>query len=106
MPRSRPHKVETRMNDEELKIYQKLVEKSKLSKQEYNLNCLLNKKIVVVDGIVDLALQIRKIGVNINQIVHLANSVQEVSDDKVNELDIHVKEVWNLLNDFVKSVKK
>lgn len=47
--------------------------KSKLSKENYNLRCVLNKDIYVIDGIQELAMQIRKIGMNINQVVHLAN---------------------------------
>jgi hypothetical protein len=67
----RDKSILTRMSEDELNKYRKLVKKSKLKQQDYNLKCLLNKNIIFVDGLIDLAFQIRKIGVNINQIVYL-----------------------------------
>ena len=106
MARLRNKKVECRMTQEELEKYNKLVEKSKLSKQEYNLKVLLNKDIYVVDGIQELAMQIRKIGVNINQVVHLVNEERNIKNSQIEELDEKMNEVWKLLNDFAKSIKR
>ena len=56
---------------------ERLVRKSKnaeLSLSEYLINQGLNKEIIVIDGIKDLMTKLRKIGNNINQLTHLANS--------------------------------
>ncbi|WP_026883521.1 plasmid mobilization relaxosome protein MobC [Clostridium akagii] len=104
--RSKPKSVITRFNKVELIKYHGLVKKSRLSQQEYNLKCLLDKDIYVIDGILDLVFQIRKIGVNINQAVHLANENHEIDKHKIDNLDTQIKEIWNMLNSFLISVKK
>ena len=71
--RKRKKSVLVRMDEKEYDKYLRLVKKSKLSQQNYNLRCMLKKNIYVIDGIQELAMQIRKMGVNINQVVHLAN---------------------------------
>ena len=45
MARTRKHRIETAMNEEEYEKYKQLVIKSKLNQQNYNLKCLLNKNI-------------------------------------------------------------
>ncbi len=105
MPRKREKKVECRMSDEEMEKYNTLLNKSKLNKQEYNLKCLLQKKIVVIEGINELALQIRKIGVNINQIAHLANESKYINHHQLEEVNNRLNDIWVLLTDFVKKSK-
>ena len=49
-------------------------EKAELSLSEYLIEQGLDKDIIVIDGIKDLITELRKIGNNINQLTHLANS--------------------------------
>lgn len=105
MAREREYNVLTRFNEKESTKYKKLVEKSKLTQQEYNLKCLLGKDIVVIDGIKELALQVRKVGVNINQIAHITNANNVVTKNDITNLQIHMGEIWDLLNDFLTKIK-
>ncbi len=47
-------------------------------------NCILNKEIdyVLRKEILDIIYELRKIGTNINQIAHIANSTNEIMDNK------------------------
>lgn len=105
MGRTRNNKIECRVTDEEKEIYLKMVEKSRLSKQEYNYRCIFNKDIIVIDGIYELANQLRRIGVNVNQIAHMVNVRDNVFKSDIEELADQVNECWKLVNDFVKQSK-
>lgn len=104
--RKRNKSVLVRMDENEYEKYIRLVKKSKLNQQDYNLRCMLNKDIYVIDGIQELAMQIRKIGVNINQVVHLANQENYLKKEDVEKIDRMMNEIWNTLISFVKQVKR
>lgn len=104
--RKRNKSILVRMDEKEYEKYIRLVNKSKLSQQSYNLRCVLNKDIYVIDGIQELAMQIRKIGVNINQLVHLANENNNINKNNIESINLRINEVWNLLISFTKQVKK
>ncbi len=104
--RKRNKSVLVRMDEKEYKKYIKLVKKSKLSQQNYNLRCVLDKDIYVIDGIQELAMQIRKIGVNINQLVHLGNQESVLHKENVEKIDKMMNEIWKVLISFVKQTKK
>lgn len=104
--RKRKKSVLVRMDEKEYEKYIRLVKKSKLSQQNYNLRCVLNKDIYIIDGIQELAMQIRKIGVNINQIVRLANENNFIDKDNITNINSNIDEVWRALILFIKQVKK
>ncbi|MDU1280013.1 MAG: plasmid mobilization relaxosome protein MobC [Clostridium sp.] len=104
--RKRKKSVLVRMDEKEYDKYLRLVKKSKLSQQNYNLRCMLKKNIYVIDGIQELAMQIRKMGVNINQVVHLANENNTINKNDVESINLSINEVWKILLKFVEKVKK
>lgn len=95
-----------RMTEDEHEKYLKLVKKSKLSQQEYNLKCLLNKNIIVVDGILNLAEELRKVGINVNQIAHLCNTINNVNKSDVEELQSDIAKCRRLIIEFLKKVNE
>lgn len=104
--RKRNKSVLVRMDEKEYEKYLKLVKKSKLSQQNYNLRCVLNKDIYVIDGIQELAMQVRKIGVNINQVVHLGKKNNAINKCDIEKVNLKMNEVWNILIGFTKQIKK
>lgn len=104
--RKRNKSVLVRMDKKEYEKYLKLVKKSKLSQQNYNLRCMLNKDIYVIDGVQELAMQIRKVGVNINQVVHLANQNNIMYESDLKRINLKMDEIWLLLLKFVKQKKR
>ncbi|EOR24453.1 mobilization protein [Clostridium sartagoforme AAU1] len=103
--RKRNKSVLVRMDEREYEKYIKLVKKSKLNQQNYNLRCMLNKDIYVIDGIQELAMQIRKIGVNINQVVHLSNQENYLHKEDTDKLKMLMDEIWKVLISFIKQIK-
>lgn len=106
MARLRDRRVTICMTEDEYNKYQKKLKKSKLKSQDYGLKTLLGKEIYVIDGIQELAMQIRKIGVNINQVVHLANQNKGIDTSQIEELQIYMDSIWKLLINFAKNIKK
>ena len=89
--------ITIRVSEKEKK---KLIEKSeiaKLSLSEYLIKQGLDKEIVIVDGLNEVVSELRRIGNNINQLTHLANSRAIYTVDLSNtkhELNM----IWNKLN--------
>lgn len=52
-----------------------------------------------------LANEVNKIGVNINQIVRLANETHNLSDEKIDRLQQEVHEVWQLLKSSLSTLR-
>lgn len=102
--RKRAKNVHIRMTEEEYKVFEKLLEKSGLTQNEYGLRCLSNKKIVVLDGFKELAEQVKKVGVNVNQIAKGINSRSGVSEGVITEMQKELGEVWRSLSAFLQKV--
>ena len=63
-----------RATEEEKSIIMKKVETSDLSISEYLRRCALDKQIVAVNGLDNVARELRAIGNNLNQITRAVNS--------------------------------
>ena len=83
MPRKRKNQVKIYLSDEEIAKFNKKVEQSKMNKTEYFIRCTNRKKIIVVEGLKETLIELKRIGANINQISKNLNSgvFQNVSDD-------------------------
>jgi chemotaxis protein histidine kinase CheA len=92
--------VMVRLTENEFITLEKKINESGMSKQEYLKRAALNKKIVKIDGIDNLANQVRMIGININQIARIANENKDISKEQLKKAIEQVKKVWNLVNDF------
>lgn len=81
MPRNRNHQLSFRLTEKEFVTFEKKRVASGLSKTEFLLKLLKSSKIQVFqfgDSIKDLHYELRKIGVNINQIAYLVNIGRDV----------------------------
>lgn len=72
--RKRPIGVNFYINKDEEKILNEKIEKSNLSKSEYLRKQSLGRKVIVIEGLDEVALQLKKIGNNLNQIAKAINS--------------------------------
>jgi hypothetical protein len=106
MARKRARQFITRLTDEEYFQLLKKLDEAKLKKNEYGLKCLLDKKITVIDGFKELANEVKRVGVNVNQIARALNfgNVYDCKEE-LNEMQKELKEVWQSLNDFLRKVK-
>ena len=73
------------------------VKKSKLSQNEYLLKCALDKRILVVDGLKDLNVELKRIGNNLNQLTKSVHEGKTNCSKELLEINKEMKEVWQLL---------
>lgn len=104
MSRKRNKQLNIRLTEEE---YQKLmynINKSKLSQSEYIRKSILRKDIIVIDGIKELLIEIKRIGNNLNQLTKAVNSgmIADISND-LKYIKSELKEVWQ---EIIKALKK
>ena len=93
-----------RATEEEKDRIMKKVDASDLSISEYLRRCALDKQIVAVNGLDDVARELRAIGNNLNQITRAVNSgyVQAVDLQETEEVLSHL---WQSLNSLQQSVQ-
>lgn len=97
MNKTRTNQVTFRASDKEKEQIQKKIEQSKISQQDYLLRCALKKKIVVVEGVNELNLELRRIGNNLNQIAKALNQNKLLgANDQLAEIDKEMKKLWQL----------
>ena len=89
--------ITIRVSEKEKK---KLIEKSKIAKlslSEYLIEQGLDKGIVIVDGLNEVVVELRRIGNNINQLTYLANSGRIYIVD-LSEVKQEIGKVWSVIN--------
>ena len=92
-----------RATEEEKDRIMKKVDASELSISEYLRKCALDKQIVAVNGLDDIARELRALGNNLNQITRAVNSgyVQAVNLQETEEV---LGQLWQSLNSLQQSV--
>lgn len=104
MTRKREHRMTVRLNgDEYTKVLSK-IERSGLSKQEYILSSILNKKIqerLNVDYF-KLINEVNHVGTNLNQIARKLNSNESILKDEIIKNQMLLNQVLKNLNDQIK----
>ena len=101
--RKRQKQIVIRATDKEFEQIKKKVEKSKLTQNKYLLQSALEKEINVVEGIKDLVLETKRIGINLNQLTKLANQGKVDCSDELEEINGELVEVWQLLRQLIQS---
>ena len=97
MNRSRPKQIVIRMSKEEFNTVKIKVEKSGMKQQDYLIKCAIGKAITNTDGLKEFAPEIKRIGVNLNQIAKTCNQGNQATYDEIQSIGEELKEVWQLL---------
>ena len=98
-------KITIRVSPTEKKEIEAKAEQAKMSMSRYLVAATENKKIRVTEKIPDLYLEITRIGVNINQIVHVANSQKYVNTQQIYEVKNLLKEVNANMKEVMKTLE-
>lgn len=85
--------------DEHKKIQDKAFESHK-SLNDYIKTSALGKDIIIVEGLKDLTLEIKRIGININQISKKLNQDNNLTEKEKEILLNEGKKIWQLLKQF------
>ena len=86
-----------RVNEKEYNKIKSKIEKSELNTSEYLLKTAMNKEIIVIDGLEEIIIQLRKIGNNINQLTKLCNQGR-LTNINLEDVKKEMKSIWQLLN--------
>lgn len=106
MNKTRRKQMQIRMSDKEFLEAKKKIDRSKLNQNQYLLECVLDKEIIVLDGLGDLVYNLKKIGVNLNQIAKMLNSFRVINcQDELQQTQKELKKVWQTLNVLAQKVQ-
>lgn len=101
--RKREKQIKFYVNEKEYDQIKKKVEKSKLKQQEYLIKSALNKKIIVIDGLKEMLLELSREGNNLNQI---AKKINEGEQKDIKEMKNKLNNLWNLIEKILKESNK
>lgn len=101
MNRSRPKQIVIRASEEEFEKIKSKVSKSKLSQNDYLLSCSLDKEIVVIEGVSELVMELKRIGNNLNQLTKAVHEGKANCKGELEDINKELSEVWQLLRQSV-----
>lgn len=103
MPRERAKQLKFFVRDEELERIKSKVAASKLNQSDFLRKSALEKEIVVIDGIKELVLELKRIGVNLNQLTKLVHQNRlSDHDGRLQEIHGELNEVWHSLRQLIR----
>ena len=86
-----------RVNEKEYNKIKSKIEKSKLNTSEYLLRTSMDKDVIVINGLEEIIIQLRKIGNNINQLTKLCNQGR-LTNINLEDVKKEMNSIWQLLN--------
>ena len=96
--------ISTRVTSEQREIIEEKAYSSYRTPSMYLRDCALDKKIVVVKGVDEVANELRKIGNNLNQLTRAVNSGFAYEVD-LRETREEVARIWQSLNSLLQEVR-
>ncbi len=101
MNRTRPKQIVIRLTEKEKEQLQAKVKKSGLKQQDYLIKCILEKKVLNTDGLKEVTPELKRIGVNLNQIAKTCNQGNQATYKEIQEIGKELNGVWQLLKQLV-----
>ena len=104
--RKRKHHISCYLDDKEYMAYRDKRSKTYYNQSEYIRKCVLDKKIIVIPGIRDLIIDLKRIGNNLNQLTHRVNAGEvTVLGDNLREIKDDLTVVWGSLSKVIRKVQ-
>lgn len=94
----RTRKMTFRLTEDEYNTVKDKVTESGISQQKFLLQTALQKEIIHIKEYQDLIFQIKKIGININQIARRCNETGFISNSDISEVKGGLEDIWQLLS--------
>ena len=96
-----------RISNDELELIDEKAHRLRMTRSKYVIQAALHQKIIVLDStsIKQLTSELRKIGININQIAILCN-MGKLECVHIEDTKSEITKVWEELNKLRKDVKK
>jgi hypothetical protein len=99
--RSQTKQIVIRMTESDFTRLKKKVEQSGLSQAEYLRQAVLNKRIVSTEGITELIKELKRIGINLNQIARNSNTGTAATHSEIQRISEDLGGIWLLLRRFL-----
>ena len=93
---SKDKKINIRLTEQEKNLIEKKANKCNMTITKFILSSCLKDKIVIINGLDKIGIELRRIGNNINQLTKLANEGSITTID-LKELRMEVVNIWQLL---------
>ncbi len=98
MNKSKPNKITFRLSNSELQELRTRIEKSGFNEQQYLIRVVFAKTLIEKSAMDELIYQLRKIGVNCNQIARACNfGNAPLESDRINQLATALEEICQSL---------
>jgi site-specific DNA-cytosine methylase len=104
MARNRDERITFRFSSEEKNLLKEKAATARMNMNEYMLALAKDKKIIVIENVPNLVLEITRIGVNINQVAAVANSKKTVNQHQVENLCMSLNEVKKILKTILREI--
>ena len=98
-------RVHLRLTAEEKQMFLDKAEQANMNVSDYIRALVNNKRIVVAPDRPKLAVQIIKIGVNVNQICNVARECKTVSQESIQGLEQQYSEIQDLLSKLITEIQ-
>ena len=98
MARIKEGRISLRLSEQDKSALLEKATAARMSLSEYLVALNNQKKIIIVDGIPELCVQITKIGTNINQIARVVNQTRNFSSNQSAYLQDELIKLHNLLS--------
>ena len=97
--RVRNKTIPFRVTEKELEIIDKKAAKAKLSRTDFLIAAALGKEITLMVDLKPILYELRRIGNNVNQIAHWANSKGYASKSEIHDAAVRVNEAYMMVRD-------
>jgi len=97
--------IKLRLTPREKEMIIQKARAAKMNKSKYILSAISGHPVIVMEGLKDLAYQLRKIGNNLNQLTTLANQRQIITLElEGTKKEIH--QIWRSLNSLIDQTRR
>lgn len=93
---SKDKKINIRLTEQEKNLIEKKAKKCNMTITKFILSSCLKDKIIIINGLNKIDIELRRIGNNINQLTRLANERMITTVD-LREIRMEVINIWQLL---------
>lgn len=104
---SKNRRIELRVSEEEFLQIDKNAKSAKMSRSKFLIQAALNQKLVIVGSteLKNLTSELRRIGINVNQITTLCN-IGKISCVHIEDTNKEITKIWKAIESLRKDIKK
>ena len=95
-----------RISKEDLELIKQNAKKARMSQSDYVTHCCLGRQIVVIEGVKELAKELRAIGNNLNQLTKRVHETGRIYDADLEDIHRSQDRIWTAVEKVVATLAK